>query len=286
MRAGLRIYNRVFRFFNSFLIMKRYGKRRSGKRPAAGRRYRRRYVRRLSKRTSVVAKKALRLATRLASHTEETKCFRRGVTADIINNGAGDGFAIWENVSAILNTDVILFNGDGGLPQFIHGNKYYHKRSLVRWEIHLDNTNNEEETVNFTVALLSFKRDADNTIATTNYKSAMGKFTDRFQGQAFFDPRFVKIHKYKHFTLTMGGTSPGTSGQMLKRGCFTINRNKMVRRANALADNGAYPTDFQELLFFVVLTDNVSTDLENPRINYTVVNTIKDTDLRNTAQAL
>lgn len=248
------------------------------------RRLTRKFGRRMSARRPSLAKKAYRLAKRIAAHSEETKFFRRGVAADV-NNGAVSKFAIFEQLTATTNNDTVLFSNDySAKGEKILGNKYFHKRTQVRWEIHMDNINNEEETCNFTVAVIQPKKDADTEIQTANNEAAaMSKFTDVYQGQAFFDTRFVKIHYYKHFTLTMGGTAPGTSGEMLKKGIFKKSLNKMMRRwyDTSFDSTLGVPIDYQSRLYFVVLTDNAAIDTESPRINYSVVNTIKDTDLRN-----
>lgn len=234
----------------------------------------------MSRRGGGLAKKAFRLAKRIANHTEETKFFRRGVTSDVVNNATGAGQAIVDELTWIQNSDVKLFNDQYGTEaEVVIGNKYFHKRSSLRWEIHMDNLNNEEETCNFTVAVVKFKRDADTTIAANLHLGALQKHTDVFQGQAYFDRRYISVLYYKHFTLTMGGTSPGTSGQMLKRGHFKLPVNKMIRRNVIASSDSAQPVDFQDRVYFVVYTDNTSGDLENPRINYSIVNCIKDTDI-------
>lgn len=255
---------------------RRYSKRKYGKGKRSSRSMRRR-----GNRTARTARRALQLAKRIANHSEETKYFGRGVTADLINNGAGGKCAVFDELTEIKLTDTALFYENlGTAKQPIIGNKYYHRKCVVRWEVHMDNTNNEEETVNFTVAVVKMKRDADRSIQSYGFPQCIGNHTSVFNGQALFDMRYVKVLYYKYFTRTMGGTSPGTAGESTRYGKFCIPINKMMRRAGAVIENySAYPVDNQDRYFFVVFTDNTSTDTENPRINYSIMNVVKDTDV-------
>lgn len=259
------------------------------------RRYRRKYGRRMRGRRTSMAKKAFRLAKRIANHTEETKYFRRSLDTDLVSGGGagivGGGIGSVKYAALVELTDLSAYSNAfpgvyGGLNQATQGNKIYFKRATAKWEIHMDNTNNEEETCNFTVAVVSVKRDLDGAIvaysddANWNSKNAiLGALNDvttsPADGQVIFDPRFVKVHYYRHFTRTMGGTSPGTAGESTRYGRFKIPINKMMRYNRTQG----IPCEEQERLFFAVFTDNSSLDTENPRMNATFFATIKDTDV-------
>lgn len=270
---------------DSFFTMRKYGKRaRKGGRGRRGGK-----LRRSVRRAPSLAKKAFRLARRIAKHSEETKYCRIGLAADIaapVVPTADNKLALLHSMSNITNGYSWLFKQDpaGSAYSSLVGNKYFHKATSLKWDIHLDNINNEEETCNFTVAVVSFKGQADQTIAMHGEAHAINYHTDVYQGQAFFDPRYLKIHYYKYFTLTMGGVSPGTGSPASRRyGSAKIKINKMCRRINNAENTSigveGQPTNYQDRLYFVVATDNNGVDLESPRINYSVVHTIKETDL-------
>lgn len=218
-----------------------------------------------------VAKKALKLAGNLAKTTQETKYLSYSSAGDLNNNGAGWwGSAVYKQLTDTGSTTP-LFNSDP-----LTGNKAYLKGAKVTWEIHMDNANNEEETCNFTVACVRPRADADNLTLSDHVST--------IQGQTYFDPRIFKILYYKHFTRTMGGTSPGTAGEMLRHGSFYVPINKMVRFMNegaAGAQSATQPSSWQDRVYFLVFTDNTSVDTESPRINYRTMLIAKDVDANN-----
>lgn len=241
--------------------------------------FRRRYPRKpkakggVRKRSTALtmAKKALRQVKQLASSTQETKFLSYASQADLVNNGAGYGCALLRELTSTAGTTP-LFNSDP-----VTGNKAYFKGAKVTWEIHMDNLNNEEETCNFTVAVIKPKSEADGLNYLNDHVSVI-------QGQTYFDPRMFSIVYYKHFTLTMGGTSPGTAGEMLKSGSFYVPMNKLVRfTSQGVAGSiSSTPSSVQDKYFFVVYTDNVATDgLESPRINYRSMLIVRDVDANN-----
>ena len=99
---------------------------------------------------------------------------------------------------------------------------------------------------------------------------ASGSYVSSIQGQAYLDPRVIKVLYYKHFTLTMGGTSPGTAGEMTKYGRYYIPVDKVIRltgpTTTGVRTSGS-PQNEQDKIYFGVWTDNTTADTENPRIN-------------------
>lgn len=227
---------------------------------------------RASTSTVAMAKKALRIAKRLQGSVEETKYLSYNDNLDLVNNGSGTwGAAVFRQITSTAGTTP-LFNSDP-----ITGNKAYLKGAKLTWEVHMDSANNEEETCNFTVAVVKAKSEADSVFAI----GTAGQHVSTIQGQTYFDPRYFKILYYKHFTRTMGGTSPGTSGEMLRWGSCYIPMNKLVRltqEGNPGAQTSSAPSSFQDQYFFLVFTDNTSGDLESPRINYRTMLIAKDVD--------
>lgn len=217
-----------------------------------------------------VAKSALRRVKALTASTQETKFLSYNLAADLVNNGSGYGSAIFHELTS-LNGKTALFNSDP-----VTGNKVYMKGVKGTWEIHMDNVNNEEETCNFTVAVIQPKSEADSLQWASHIST--------IQGQTYFDPRIFKIHYYKHFTRTMGGTSPGTAGEMLRWGKFYVPMNKLVRFVSegvsgAQTGGDAYPSSVQDRYFFCVFTDNTAVDTESPRINFRTMTICRDADV-------
>lgn len=234
------------------------------------------------RRRGSLAKRAFVMAKRLTNAVEETKYYSYPVQTEVTATGTS-GIQYWDltNMSNYTN----LFNDTNGSlvgnGTGVVGNKYYDRYIKGKWEIHMDNVNNEEETVNFTVAVVSFKSDADSTVFNQNVQNALITHSSRSNGQCYFDPRFIKVHYYKHFARTMGGTSPGTAGESLRWGSFKILRNKMIRTLRPSQLSASSPVSLQDQLYFCVCTDNTSADLENPRMNAHFLRCIKDNDSYN-----
>lgn len=221
-----------------------------------------------------VAKRALKLAGQVANGTVETKYLSYSETSDLVNNAQPFwGSAIGRELTS-LNGTTPLWNAS-----YLTGNKAYFKGVKGTWEIHMDSLQNEEETVNFTVAVIQPKSDADRIFNASGVSATSHIST--IQGQTYFDPRYFKIHYYRHFTRTMGGVQPGTAGESLAKGSFYIPINKMVRLSNEGAtgsQSSGSPVSTQDRMYFFVSTDNSSVDLENPRINYRTLLIAKDVD--------
>lgn len=232
-----------------------------------GRMYRKKRVYRKSSAIGV-AKKALKLATKVANASTETKYLSYAVQTDLAGSGGTFNDAFNRQLTSTAGTTV-LFNSDP-----LQGNKSYLKYIKGTWEIHMDNVNNEEETVNFTVAVIKFRQDADN-MTSTNHVSTI-------QGQAYYDPRYCKLLYYKHFCLTGGGVQPAVTGPWVKTGHFYIPVKKMIRWANeggAGGQTSTTPMSEQDKIYFIVHTDNTSADLENPRMNLRTLSVYLDNDI-------
>lgn len=224
-----------------------------------------------------VAKKALRLAAQATNATVETKYLSYATAQDVYSGAAGSAYGSPAVSVQMVRCDWSPLFGAG----YLSGNKSFLKYIKGTWECHMDNVNNEEETINFTIAVVRPRADFDNTASSSSHISVI-------QGQTYYDPRIYKILYYKHFTLTMGGTSPGTAGESRKYGHFYIPVNKMIRwdpqsydtiGADAIRVVGS-PMSNQDTIRFFVHTDNTQADLENPRINLRLMAVYKDNDLQ------
>lgn len=224
-----------------------------------------------------VAKKALSLVKQAHGATVETKYLSYNTATDLTATGASAYGSAALQLQMVNASWTPLF-GAG----YITGNKSYLKYIKGTWEIHMDNVNNEEETVNFTIAVVRPRADFDNTVSSSAHISTI-------QGQTYYDPRIYKLLYYKHFTLTMGGTSPGTAGESRRFGTFYIPVNKMIRWDPQSSDTGSgadtvrlvgTPMSNQDQIRFLVHTDNSSVDTESPRLNLRLMAVYKDNDLQ------
>lgn len=215
-----------------------------------------------------VAKRALSLAKKTMMASTETKYLSAQMDTDIAGTAG-----LWGSATSLQLTDLSVFspvfNTDG-----ITGNKAYCKYIRGRWEIHMDNLNNEEETVNLTVAVVKARSDFDSLLSASDVVAVNN-------GIPFFNPRLVKLCYYKHWTRTMGGTSPGTAGESIAKGQFFIPVNKMFRFSTqgGTGQQTSQPSSQQDRYFFVVFTDNTAADTENPRMNAHFLTCYRDTDV-------
>lgn len=214
-----------------------------------------------------VAKRALRIASQVVNSSTETKYLSWSTVSDVSNNGAGIwGAAIWRDLTDTTGT-IPLYNADG-----LFGNKAFLKYVKGTWQI---NMNNEEEAVNFTVAVIKFKTDADYVTHNSHVST--------IQGQTYFDPRIFKVLYYKNFSMYPGGSlnTDRSGGTCVRTGHFYIPINKMVRLLQegvAGEQTTSTPLSAQDRYFFVVYTDNSTIDLESPRINCRTVTVYRDND--------
>lgn len=219
-----------------------------------------------------VAKKALKLATQNSNATTELKYLSFSDSLDLANNAAGViGAAVFRDCVNTAST-IPLFNADG-----LTGNKAFLKYIKGTWEI---NMNNEEESVNFTVAVFKLKSDSDVPVQT----GTLGNYVSVVQGQTYFDPRHIKVLYYKHFAMYGGGNLSGdrSGAPIVKTGHFYIPVNKMIRLSQQGLpgqQTASAPQSYQDSVFFTVFTDNITLDLENPRINYRLLSVYRDNDI-------
>lgn len=242
-----------------YATKKRYGRKAAGKR-------------RMQKRKSTalgVAKKALKLASQVAKGATETKYLSYSSVSDIAGTGGNMNSAIFREMTSTASTTP-LFDSDG-----LSGNKAFLKYLKGTWEI---NMNNEEEPVNFTVVCYKLRPDCETVDST------MSSHVSTIQGQAYFDPRFIKVLYYKHFAMYPGGSlaTDRSGGPVVRTGSFFIPVNKMIRftgQGEAGQQTNDSPLSAQDRIYFAVYTDNTSAEAENPRINYRILSCWRGTDI-------
>lgn len=220
-------------------------------------------------RALAVANRALALAKRTMMSTSETKYLSRVDDTDLAGVGA-----LFDAAYSFQVTDL-----SGLTPRFgtdgVTGNKTFLKYIKAYWEVHMDNVNNEEETVNLTLLVWKPRADFDNLSTTTT------PIVYTANGQPFMNPRLVQVLHKRYFTLTMGGTSPGTAGESRRFGQFYIPVNKMIRHETQglTGQVVSAPASFQDRYYVSWYTDNTATDTESPRLNMHTIACYRDVDL-------
>lgn len=221
-----------------------------------------------------VAKQALKLAKRTSFATTVEKYFTRVYDQDIAQT------ALVSDISSISNyTQIFAPAGSTTTNSGIIGNSFFLKSFKLFFDFHMDNANNEEETCNFSVAIVKPTKHFDEGISGTVVENALWYNTGA--GQVVFDKRYLTVVRQKYFSLTMGGTSPGTAGESRKYFTWNIPVNKMVTKINSRMTGGTSwtsPASLQDRYYIVVVSDNTTADTENPRMNCTVLMTIRDQD--------
>ena len=243
------------------------------KRKSYGRKGKRTMRKRMSRKSSAltVAKKALSLARKTMMSSTETKYYGLNIDTDVAGSSSFLTSAFAYNLSDPNNYTQNLFGSDG-----VTGNKAYLKYIRGNWEYHMDNLNNEEETVNVTVVIWRPRSDFDQQFAV----AGGSRIVAVANGIPYFDPRKVQVLYYKHTTRTMGGTSPGTAGESIATGKFFIPVNRLIRFINqgSTGEMLSAPSSFQDQIWLTVYTDNSAIDTESPRMNAFVMSCWRDTD--------
>lgn len=248
-----------------------YGKKRTVSTKKSVVRPRSKVLKRVSNKNSAlaVAKKALKLAKVATESSSEVKYFTWSDSAVSISHPltAGNyGYAAYAWHLSYNNAYNEMFNCGP-----LRGNKAYLKWIKGDWSI---NMHDEEEAINFTVAVIKKKTDTDFT--------DISSFIDTRNGVAFYDPRHIKVLYYKQFELYPGGSLGGDrSGTVIKHGKFFINVNKMLRfvTQGATGTQTSESQSYQDQYYFLVHTNNTSVDLENPKLSINVMTSWRDTDI-------
>lgn len=221
----------------------------------------------------VVAKKALQLAKQNANASTETKYLATTKDQDLVNLAQTfcNGTAMYEALINAAHTP--LYNCG-----YLNGNKSYCKYIKGYYEIHADNVNSEEETVNYTVMVVKFKSDIDISSSTS-----LSEYFFKSQGQVWADPRNVKVLYCRRHITSGFGSPDAPSGNPWVKGQYFIPVRKMIRwtgQNDAGVRTTGVPMSFQDQHWLLVWTDNASTDLESPRINSTLVACYRDDDIQ------
>lgn len=217
------------------------------------------------KRKADSAVKALaRKVSRLERSTHIPKYFRQQVQSDVAGNLLLFRLNDPSQWTSIFNSSALS------------GKRAIHKYMDINWEIHCDSANNEEETTNHTLIVCQPSKWNDSTAVDASNLGTADYYV--YQGQARMNPLRWKVLYRKHFTITMGGTAPGTAGESRKYGRMLLRTNKLLFNTGSSGLSGQTLEKNQDRIFFLWFTDNTTADTESPRINASVVHRVDDDD--------
>lgn len=158
--------------------------------------------------------------------------------------------------------------------------------------ISLENVNNEEETTNFSVFLVSLKDNGGSMIDPANGFLAMTSGSDYYQysGWTFLNKDKFTIHHYKHFQLTNYGSALSASAAQNKYGTnidfdWKTPVNSIIKpnapgagaTAGSWKSNG-YQADPSQNYYLLIFNDNSSVDTEYPLVKHLTICTFEKMD--------
>lgn len=150
--------------------------------------------------------------------------------------------------------------------------KMIHKGFKFDMQVSLDNINNEEGEIMVTAFIASVKDAGGSTVLTTPLVNN-SDYT-MTGGMAYLNPKKFKIHWCRRFTLTGGDGADMQSDNNLKRLFGYIKVNKTVEAVDDNWRDLVGSPDPSDNYYLIVMHDNSSVDLENPRLKYHTVHTV------------
>lgn len=156
----------------------------------------------------------------------------------------------------------------------------HNTRSKMQWlgfkfdfNVTLDNINNEEGEIQFTAFIVSTKDAAGSTLITTPLvNNADYTMTG---GLAMLNPKKFKIHWQRRFTLTGGDGADMQADRCLYRSGGYIRVQKMIEATDDDWRGLSNSPDPSDNYYFILMHNNDSADLENPRLTYHFVNSVR-----------
>lgn len=153
----------------------------------------------------------------------------------------------------------------------------HNTRSKMYWlgfkfdfNVTLDNINNEEGEIQFTAFIVSTKDAAGSTLITTPLTNNVDYTMTG--GMAMMNPKKFKVHWQRRFTLTGGDGPDMQADRCLYRSGGYIKVRKMIEATDDDWRGLSNSPDPSDNYYFIVLSNNDSADLENPRLTYHFVN--------------
>lgn len=230
----------------------------------------------------VPTKSISRLSRQVARVSKELK--RKRVNIWLRNDGANSTVELAQPYNSMhlcrFSQDVPIFGTD---PNDLLGSKVLFKSITVKCDVLLQGANDEEETQAiemFVVSLRDVANDifdeAAGTLALTadvhyyRYGNANSMIT-------YLNKKYFKIHKHDRFMLTNYGASLATSAAQNLDGTnrridFKLPINQVIQAPLSNVADQSWktlnaPRDPSQNYFVLWFNDNLTTDLESPRVN-------------------
>lgn len=215
-----------------------------------------RQVKSLQKKTAVVMEKDV------YQIAEAIDCGQPYVVRNLCN------YVDWQKMWASTSSSASAIRS-----RMIH--RYFTLDNLVT----LDNTNNEEGTVNFTYFIVSRKDSAGSATDSTNALTLTSGVDyivggGDAAGIAYMNLKKWKVHYVKRFTLTGGDLTDIQADQMQKRFRCYVKVNKTVENPDGSWNTLTNSPDPSDTYYAILFNNNGTVDLENPRWSFNAIHGI------------
>jgi len=161
-------------------------------------------------------------------------------------------------------------------------NKIIHKSFGMDFYLTLDNTIAEPDTTQFTIFLVSLKDEIGYSYnsATGALGLTAGQHYVMQGGLVLLNKKMFNIHKIKRTVLTNHGTSISapsaqTQGGTDLRWYWKFSPNKMITNPVGDWKQLSCAQDPSKQYYVLIFNDNSSLDLQNPKLHYNIVHTLK-----------
>lgn len=157
--------------------------------------------------------------------------------------------------------------------------KMYHRYISLDNLVTLDNTNNEEGTVNFTYMIVSRKDAAGSATDSTNALTLTSGVDyivggGDAAGIAYMNLKKWKVHYVKRFTLTGGDLTDLQADQMQKRFKAYIKVKATVENPDGSWNTLTNSPDPSDTYYAILFNNNGTGDLESPRWSFNAIHGI------------
>lgn len=187
-----------------------------------------------------------------------------------------------------FNNDVSALGTD---QNDLLGAKVKLNKIQMHGRVSLEGVDNEEETLNLTMALVSLKDDFAYKLDESNGLLTLVSNEDYYQysGWTYLNLDVFKVHKIKHLTLTNHGADLGTSGAQTQMGTdynfnWNVRPNAIIQaRRTTSATTESWktlicPSDPSKNYWLLVFNDDSSVDVEQAMVKMLCMKTLTKLD--------
>lgn len=151
----------------------------------------------------------------------------------------------------------------------------YHRYLTIDNLVTLDNTNNEEGTINFTYFIVS-RRDTAGTATDTGTALSLTADVDysNYNGRTFMNLKKYKVHFCKRFTLTGGDGADMQADNCQRRFTAHVKVGKKIVNPDGHWQTLSNSPDPSDTYYALLFNDNFIGDLEEPRWSFSCLHSI------------